>query len=196
MSKTKKKPRVIVIAGPNGAGKSTAALSILSSAGVDEFVNADTIARGLSAIEPERVAIEAGRIMLRRLRELARKRVDFAFETTLASQSFAAWLRDLKRTGYRTSLTYLSLPLADLAVERVKARIASGGHAVPENVIRRRFVRGLRNLMTLYIPSVDDWTVYDNSQPRAPLIVAYGRLKRITVVDVHGWDNLKRVSET
>jgi predicted ABC-type ATPase len=192
VAKQKSKPRVMVIAGPNGAGKSTAALSILEAAGVDEFVNADTIARGLSAIEPERVAIEAGRIMLKRLRELARKRVSFAFETTLASQTFAPWLGALQEDGYRTSLTFLSLPGPELAVERVRTRIASGGHAVPDDVICRRFVRGIRNLMSLYILVVDDWVVYDNTRPREPLILAYSFQKRVIVMDEHRWNNLKK----
>jgi len=190
MSESRKKPRVVVIAGPNGAGKSTAALSILAAAGIDEFVNADTIARGLSAIEPERVAIEAGRIMLKRLRELAGKQVSFAFETTLASRLFADWLSELKRAGYRTSVTFLSLPSPELAVERVKHRIASGGHSVPDDIIRRRFVRGLQNLMKLYMPIIDEWVVYDNSTPREPLIIAYSHRKRALVMDAEKWETL------
>lgn len=192
MAKRKTKPRVIVIAGPNGAGKSTSALSILAEAGVNEFVNADTIARGLSAIEPDRVAVEAGRIMLKRLRELVQKRVSFAFETTLASRSFAPWLAGLKQTGYRTSLTFLSLPDPELSIKRVELRVETGGHSVPPEVVRRRFVRGLRNLTTLYIPVIDEWMVYDNAQPFAPLVVAYGRLARTVIVDLKRWHTLQK----
>src|SRR5947207_2743721 len=105
------RPHLVVIAGPNGAGKSTSAPAILTGAlGVDEFVNTDVIARGLSAFYPERVAIEAGRVMLDRVHQLAKDRVNFAFETTLASKSFAPWIADLRRTGYIFHLVYLWLP--------------------------------------------------------------------------------------
>ena len=93
-------PHVIVIAGPNGVGKSTTAPAILKDyLGVTEFVNADTIAQGLSAFNPEGAAFHAGRIMLRRLQTLASERRDFAFETTLAARSYAPWLTALKRSG-------------------------------------------------------------------------------------------------
>jgi len=87
---SEKNPHVIVIAGPNGAGKSTTAPVLLKGTlGVTEFVNADVIAQGLSAFQPESAAFHAGRVMLERLHYLAKERVDFAFETTLASRSFA-----------------------------------------------------------------------------------------------------------
>jgi predicted ABC-type ATPase len=132
-------PNVVVLAGPNGAGKSTSAPSILRDAlGVDEFVNADVIARGLSGFEPERAAMAAGRIMLSPLRELARQRRSFAFETTLASRSFVPWLADLIRTGYQFHLVFFWLPHPDMAVARVAARVSEGGHDVPKVTIRRR----------------------------------------------------------
>jgi predicted ABC-type ATPase len=129
-------PDVVVLAGPNGAGKSTSAPSILRDAlGVDEFVNADDIARGLSDFEPERAAMAAGRIMLARLRELAQQRRSLAFETTLASRSFAPWLAELVRTGYQFHLVFLWLPSPDMAVARGAARVREGGHDVPEETI-------------------------------------------------------------
>ena len=95
------RPSLVVIAGPNGAGKSTLAPVLLKDTlAVTEFVNADVIARGMSAFAPENVAIAAGRLMLGRLRELAKQRTSFAFETTLASRSFAPWIRRLVETGY------------------------------------------------------------------------------------------------
>src|SRR3970040_1460506 len=109
-------PKVVVIAGPNGAGKSTTAPKLLREAlAVDEFVNADTIAAGLSAFAPERGAFTAGRAMLARLQELASAHDDFAFETTLSSRSFAPWLRGLQEGGYSVHLIYLWLPGAELA---------------------------------------------------------------------------------
>jgi len=133
-------PHVIVIAGPNGAGKSTTAPMLLKGTlGVTEFVNADVIAQGLSAFQPESAAFHAGRVMLERLHYLAKERVDFAFETTVASRSFAPWIAKLKQSGYTFHLVFLWLPSADFAVARVAERVRMGGHDVPEETIRRRY---------------------------------------------------------
>jgi predicted ABC-type ATPase len=170
------RPLVIVIAGPNGAGKSTTAPSLLrDTLQVSEFVNADTIAGGLSAFRPDSVAIAAGRAMLERIRQLAEARADFAFETTLASRSFAPWLARLKRNGYHVHVLFLWLESADLAVNRVAARVRLGGHDVPEGTVRRRYQRGLRNLFGLYLPLADSWQVFDNSRAERPQLVASGR---------------------
>ena len=109
------RPLVIVIAGPNGAGKSTTAPWLLRDAlQVSEFVNADAIAGGLSAFRPDSVAIPAGRAMLERMQHLADAQTNFAFETTLASRSFAPWLARLKRSGYQVHVLFLWLESADL----------------------------------------------------------------------------------
>lgn len=167
-------PKVIVLAGPNGAGKSTSAAKLLRGAlNVDEFVNADTIAQGLSAFAQERVAFQAGRIMLNRLNELASARASFGFETTLASRSYATWLRQLQVTGYEVHLLFLWLPTADMAVARVADRVRLGGHNVPEGTIRRRHAGGLANLRELYLPLANSWKVIDNTRiDRSPLIAA------------------------
>ena len=137
-------PYVIVVAGANGAGKSTAAPDLLRDAlEVTEFVNADMIASGLSAFRPESVAITAGRIMLARMRQLAAARENFAFETTLASRSFAPWLASLKESGYHVHLLFLWLRNAELAASRVAERVRLGGHDVPAYVVRRRYANGL-----------------------------------------------------
>jgi predicted ABC-type ATPase len=168
-------PHVIVVAGPNGADKSTAAPRLLrDTLAVSEFVNADAIAGGLSAFRPETVAVAAGRIMLARMRALAQAGVSFAFETTLASRSFAPWLATLKRRGYRTDLLFLWLESADLAARRVAERVRRGGHDVPEAVVRRRYDAGLRNLFGLYLPLADFWQMFDNSRVSGPRLVAAG----------------------
>jgi predicted ABC-type ATPase len=144
-------PSVVVLSGPNGSGKSTAAPRLLQgSLKVDEFVNADTLAQGLSAFKPENVAIEAGRITLARLDALASQRRSFAFESTLASQTLAQRLGRLKNAGYTVHIVYLWLPDVDLAVARVAERVRSGGHNVPVDAFRRRYKRGRHNFFTLY----------------------------------------------
>lgn len=157
-------PHVIILGGPNGAGKSTVAPEVIAGhLGIATFVNADVIARGLSGFAPEAVNLAAGRIMLARLRELAAQRSDFAFETTLASRAFGPWIAGLCREGYEFHLYYVWLRSADLAVERVRRRFESGGHAVPEADIRRRYVRSAANFFRIYRPLATSWRVFDNS---------------------------------
>jgi predicted ABC-type ATPase len=170
------KPAVVIISGPNGAGKSTIAPRVLRGAlEVTEFVNADVIARGLSAFEPEKVAISAGRIMLQRLRELADSRASFAFETTLASRSFAPWIAKLRQQGYLFHLIYLWLPSPDLAIKRVATRVRMGGHYVPDETVVRRHAGGLRNFFELYRPIADTWRCYDSTVRPKPRTVASGK---------------------
>lgn len=186
-------PLVVALAGPNGAGKSTSASRLLREAlAVEEFVNADTIALGLSAYRPEAAAIAAGRVMLERLGFLARERRDFAFETTLAGRGHARWLRDLRAAGYRAHLIFLSLPDPELAVARVAERVRQGGHHVPEDVVRRRFAAGLTNLLTLYSGFMDSWQVYDNADLAGPrLIASRAAGMNAVIADPNAWENLK-----
>ncbi|MBI2524455.1 MAG: AAA family ATPase [Candidatus Rokubacteria bacterium] len=193
MTPAERAPLVVVIAGPNGAGKSTTAGRLLQEAlAVSEFVNADPIATGLSAFRPESVALAAGRVMLARMKALAQARRDFAFETTLASRSFAHWLGALRGSGYRVHLAFLSLPGPDLAVARVAARVRQGGHDVPEPVVRRRFATGLRNFFMLYEALVDTWQMFDNAAVAGPRLIASGRTGQPThVLDVGAWARLQ-----
>jgi len=186
-------PHVIVIAGPNGAGKSTTAPAILQGAlGVTEFVNADTIAAGLSAFNPEKAAFQAGRVMLERLQQLAGDQEDFAFETTLASKTFAHWIHGLKQSGYTFHLFYLWLPSPEFAIARVAERVKMGGHNVPEETIRRRYHAGLKNYFGMYQQLADTWRIYDNSAPGSPRLLSTGERTIITkVVDASLWDSLK-----
>jgi predicted ABC-type ATPase len=186
-------PKVVVIAGPNGAGKSTTAPAVLRRAWqVDAFVNADTIAAGLSAFSPETVAIAAGRLMLDRVRELARECRDFAFETTLASRSFAPWLKKLQADGYTFHLVYLWLPTVELAVARVAERVRRGGHAVPEGIVRRRYDRSLANFFDLYSAFADSWVMLDNSIRQRPRLIARRVLERpVRIYDANGWHALR-----
>ncbi len=185
-------PLVVVIAGPNGAGKSTTAPELLRRAlQVQEFVNADTIALGLSALRPETAAFAAGRVMLARLKYLARVRADFAFETTLASRSFAPWLDQLSASGYRSHLAFLSLPSVELALSRVAERVRLGGHDVPSEVVGRRFRAGLENFFSLYRQRVDSWQVFDNSGLGSPSLIASGKAGESHTIEAQeAWTNL------
>ena len=185
-------PQVVIIAGPNGAGKSTLAPILLRDTfGLLEFVNADTISAGLSAFNAEAVALDAGRVMLTRLRELATHKQSFAFESTLATRSYAPWISRLAQEGYEFHLLFLWLNNVELAIQRVAERVRNGGHSVSDNIIRRRYHRGLENLTRLYIPLADSWVVYDNSGASSPLLIANGEKGRpSTVVWPDVWQNV------
>jgi predicted ABC-type ATPase len=144
-------PRVVVLAGINGAGKTTVSRELLVSVlKIPTFVNADAIARGLNGLNPEAEAIRAGRIMLQQLDDLAARREDFAFETTLAARTYAGWLESLRATGYEVRLYYYWLDSPNLAIGRVVSRVQSGGHFVPDDTIRQRYARSVRNFFELY----------------------------------------------
>lgn len=156
--------RVIIIAGPNGAGKTTFAEEfLLREAACPDFINADLIARGLSPFAPERAGVEAGRIMLRLIASRVAAGTSFAFETTLSGIGYSRRIPTWRAEGFHVKLIFLSLRSPDLALARVRARVAQGGHDVPEVTVRRRFARGARNFETVYQALVDSWALYDNS---------------------------------
>lgn len=183
---------VFIIAGPNGAGKTTAAFTLLPSfIGVEEYVNADSLAYALSPFHPDAVAIQAGRLMLDRIYELARQDKNFAFETTLASKSFARLLQECKQKGYKTNLIFLWLPTVELAIYRVKLRVEQGGHFIPIETIKRRYKRGLENLFQLYIPIVDNWWLYDNSENISKIVGSKLQKEVLQIYNLAVWNDLK-----
>jgi predicted ABC-type ATPase len=158
-------PQVVIIAGPNGAGKTTFASNYLIGPRAHfVFVNADEIAREVAGRgAPQRQAdIRAARMMLERIDSLVTARADFAFETTLATLSYAPKLRAWRRIGYLASLVYLRLPSVEASVERVRRRVMAGGHGIPEEIIRRRFDTSVAYLEKLYKFIVDRWYIFDS----------------------------------
>ncbi|MFZ1700521.1 MAG: zeta toxin family protein [Pyrinomonadaceae bacterium] len=181
-------PNIVVIAGPNGAGKSTLAPALLrDTLNIPEFVNADTIAEGLSAFAPEDASFEAGRVMLGRLHDLASEGKDFAFETTLASRFYAGWLKELRERGYQVSLVFLWLENVDIAIQRVAARVGAGGHSIPEETIRRRYGRGIKNLFDLYLPITNSWRIFHASPTIPKEIARFDEPNGETVFDEELW---------
>lgn len=185
-------PRVVVLAGINGAGKTTASRDLLTKVlRIPTFVNADAIARGLNGLEPEKEAFRAGRIMLDQLDQLATRREDFAFETTLAARTYAGWLESLRATGYECHLYYYWLRSPELAIARVAARVAAGGHFVPDATVRQRYARSARNFFELYRPQADVWEVYDNTDSDRRLL-AIGSTDEELIGDPAGWADFQR----
>lgn len=189
-------PNLYIIAGCNGAGKTTASFTILPEMlNCKEFVNADSIAAGLSPFNPESVAIEAGRLMLSRIHELLKSEVDFAFETTLATRSYISLIKAAQQVGYTVTLLFIWLDSPEMAIQRVADRVAEGGHNIPEDVIKRRYYRGIFNLITLYIPVCDNWMVVNNKNV-VPELIAKGALTGENMIQNHYiWGTIKDQSK-
>ena len=172
-----------IISGPNGAGKTTASYTVLPQIlNCKEFVNADEIARGLSPFNPQGMAIEAGKLMLKRIDELLQKEESFSIETTLSTRSYFKLVETAHQKGYNVTLLYFWLESPEQAIERVAERVSKGGHDIPKDVIIRRYWAGLNNLFDIYMPIVDSWILVNNSQtPR--IIVALGGKNHITKIE-------------
>ncbi|WP_184662361.1 zeta toxin family protein [Pedobacter cryoconitis] len=183
-------PNLYIISGCNGAGKTTACNIILPEfLNCMEFVNADNIARGLSPFNPESVAFESGRIMLKRIRELITAQVDFAFETTLSSRSYVALVKQAQLRGYRVSLLFFWLSSPKLTVERVNKRVSVGGHYIPADVIERRYYRGIYNLCNLYMVLCDEWTIVNNTDLEPEVIAKFDGFGK-TIFNSELWDTI------
>jgi len=161
---------VVIIAGPNGAGKTTFARAFLAQSGL-RFINADLIAAGLSPFAPEPMALRAGRLMQEEIATSTVGNESFAFETTLSGLGWLRHIRQWRNDGWRVVLYFLALQSVEMAIERVAQRVRQGGHAIPETVIRRRFVAGLRNFEQHYKFAVNMWKHYDNSN-RTPILLS------------------------
>ncbi|QBO57430.1 zeta toxin family protein [Chryseobacterium salivictor] len=182
-----------IIAGCNGAGKTTASFTILPEIlDCKEFVNADEIAKGLSPFQPEKVAFEAGRIMLKRIDELFNNEENFAFETTLATRTYKQKILKAKQQGYNTILLFFWLKNPDLAKERVKLRVKEGGHNIPPEVIERRYLNGIKNLFDIYLSIVDQVLIFDNSEGSHHLIAEKYGDENVFIVHQEKFNTLKK----
>ena len=165
------KPKLYIIGGCNGAGKTTASMTVLPEIlKCREFVNADEIAKGLSPFRPEEVAIEAGKIMLHRIEDLLEQKETFAIETTLATRSYTILIRKAKKLGYDVKLLFFWLPSPQQAEKRVALRVATGGHNILKDAIIRRYWRGIQNLFDIFVPLVDSWSLYNNTDNTTAIV--------------------------
>ncbi len=189
-----KKMNLYIIAGCNGAGKTTASFTFLpEQLNCREFVNADEIAAGLSPFNPEGVALQAGRLMIDRIIHLLKEGETFAFETTLATRSYVKLIQQAQRRGYFVTLLFFSLSTPEQAIRRVEQRVSMGGHNIPTDVILRRYDAGLHNLFQLYIPAVDYWTLYDNSNCPAVKIASGNGTENITAFEPEIFEAMRTI---
>ncbi len=156
--------QIHILAGPNGSGKTSNARIVLlpNWLKTNEFINADEIAKNLSPENPEKSAVTAGRLMLKRLDHLLEDGVDFAFETTLSAKIYLNLIKKAQKMGYEVNLIFLCLDNPELAHKRVIGRVSKGGHNIDPPVIYRRFANGLKNLRE-YLEIVDTATIYEAS---------------------------------
>jgi predicted ABC-type ATPase len=187
-----KDKNLYIIAGCNGAGKTTASYSILPEIlDCKEFVNADEIAKGLSPFQPEKVSFEAGRIMLHRIDELLQKETDFAFETTLSAKSYTSIIKKAHEKGYFVTLVFFWLNSIDLAKQRVQVRVTEGGHNIPEDVIERRYIRGIQNFFEIYLSICDNVMLFDNSNKSPVLILEKEISENIKIINNDLFNQIK-----
>ncbi|HEV2348905.1 MAG TPA: zeta toxin family protein [Terriglobia bacterium] len=185
-------PSVYIIAGPNGAGKTTFARKFLPQhAQCSNFINADLIAQGLSPFAPEAVAFQAGRLMLEEIQRLAQRRSDFAFETTLSGSTYLNLIHRMRTQGYTIHIFYLWLPGVDLALSRVRDRVLEGGPSVPEPIVRRRYVRLIKNSLRTYRHEADGWDLFDNSG-KIPFLIACKERQGSRIIDPELFNSLLR----
>jgi predicted ABC-type ATPase len=187
---------LFIIGGCNGAGKTTASYTILPDIiSCREFVNADEIAKGLSPFQPEKVSFEAGKIMLRRINELLASKQNFAFETTLSTRSYKNKIIEARKYGYNVTLLFFWLADVNLAKERVRVRVQEGGHNIPEDIIERRYYKGILNLFEIYLPLVDSYLIFDNSAGKHELITSKSTNEDALIINSAKFIELKDVYE-
>lgn len=185
-------PTLYIISGCNRAGKTTASYTVLPGIlKCQEFVNADSIAVGLSPFRPEKVAFEAGRLMLQRIEQLIESKTTFAIETTLSTKSYKVTIKKCKNRGYNIVLLFFWLSSPDLAIERIKDRVKRGGHHIPDNVVKRRYKRGIDNLFRIFIPICDYWQVINNSDSKTEIIAEGEKVLDKYVYNTEIWSVMK-----
>lgn len=187
MMAVKKQPSLVILAGPNGAGKSTVADFLLHARSIHSFINADTIAQGISAGSPEQSNtsvqnVRAGKIMLAQLYSAITEAKNVAFESTMSGKSWLSLFKKSRDLGYEITVCFVALSSPQLAIERVKQRVAQGGHDIPETTVERRFQRSVCGFFRTYQCLCDNWYFFDNSGSSAVLLAFKENGKGTTVV--------------
>ncbi|MCR5071791.1 MAG: zeta toxin family protein [Bacteroidales bacterium] len=187
-------PKLYIISGCNGSGKTTASYTLLPDLlNCREFVNSDEFAKSFSPFDPGAASVTASRYMLMKINYLLDRKADFAVETTLATRSLLQIVRQAQRLGYESTVLYFWLNSPELAIERVRDRVVSGGHNIPDAVVRRRYVMGLQYLFDVYIPVIDRWILADNSKPPFS-VVAEGSKDVIYIKDNEKYQLIRRIA--
>jgi len=188
-------PNLYIISGCNGSGKTTASYTMLPEIlGCSQFVNSDEFAKGLSPFNPEAASVAASRFMLLKTKFLFERDEDFAIETTLSTRSLRKTIKRAQDKGYFVTVLYFWLNTPELAIERVRMRVAAGGHGIPEPVIRRRYYMGLRYFFEDYRQIADRWILADNSETPFK-VVAQGWRNSMIVKDNLKYNEIESIAK-
>lgn len=169
---TESPPTIYLFAGCNGAGKTTFARAYLTTPYFKtppRFLNTDEIARGLSPLAPESVALKAGKLLLSEIDVCLSESKSFAIESTLSGHAQANILKQAASSGYRIEIFYLWIPSSAMAIKRIAQRVRKGGHPIPAKDVERRYSRSLRNFVQTYAPLANLWQVWNNIE-RPPVL--------------------------
>lgn len=189
-------PRLYIVSGCNGAGKTTASYTMLPEMlECSQFVNSDEFAKGLSPFNPEGASVQASRFMLMKIRYLFKKKADFGIETTLATRSLLKMIREAQGEGYFVTLLYFWINSPELAIERVKARLAAGGHNIPEETVRRRYKVGINYFFKDYAPLCNRWILADNSQIPFKVVAEGGKDRQLSIKDMETYEKILSIAE-
>lgn len=188
-------PRLYIISGCNGSGKTTASYTMLPEMlECSQYVNSDEFAKGLSPFSPESASIKASRLMLMKVRHLFKRKEDFGVETTLATRTLLNMVKTAQAEGYTVTILYFWLNSPDLAVARVKARVAAGGHNIPEETIRRRYKVGIGYFFRDYVPLCDRWILADNSKVPFRVIAEGFKNDVISIKDPETYEKIREMA--
>ena len=179
-------PSLTVFGGPNGSGKSSI-IRLIDFEGRENILDADAIAKRISPNAPHLAALRAGREVLNRTQEYVRSGTSFAIETTLSGGWIVTAIEEAREARFFVRLIYVCVETPEQNVQRVRERVARGGHHVPEDDVRRRYDRSLSRLRDL-VTNVDQAIFYDNSgtEPRRVLEIRSGAIAT-RVSDLPDW---------
>jgi len=180
------KKKLFIIAGPNGAGKTTFLKEFAKNKKLS-YVEADEIARNISRRATYRFSMQAGRITLKKIKELQENNVSFAVETTLSGKIWLRMIKDFKKHNYFITIFFIYVDTPQEAIKRIFLRKNKKGHYIPDDIVLRRYPRSLKNFWLFYRMLVDRWFLINNSG-ETPFLVAYGTKKQLQIIDK---DNLK-----
>ncbi len=186
-------PKLIIIGGANGSGKTTLAREFVLVDKI-EYLGADEIARELNPTNPEHEAISAARIFSQRLEDYLAKQKSVLVESTLSGLSLQKHLAMAKTQDFEITIIFVYLDSPELCIERVAARVAKGGHHVPDEDIRRRFKRANINFWNVYKNLADDWSLFYNTGENIAQI-AEGVLENTSILDAKEYEKWLKLTE-
>ncbi len=172
---------VVIIAGGNGVGKTTFARAFLQEYNY-EFLNADEIAKSLSAENPSEKKISAGKLFFQKLNEAVLQNKSLLIESTLSGRYLQKFIKSLQSKNYQITIIFLFAQSSEILIERITERVKKGGHFVPDEDVRRRFVRGKQNFWKTYKNLADKWLLYYNMEDNFQL-VAIGEKENLVFID-------------